>query len=252
MTESCLEVAAYLLCALDSDEQIEFESHLESCPDCCDEIAELAAVVTRFQDVELEPDLWPEDFGSRSRSRDPRGGRPGLRSDKSFGSSTFIAKPAAGSLDGDALREVTGSWSPRPDRRKFLRSGGLLAAAASVLFFARSPGDAEPSGEPFAAVTRTFQGSGPNVVSVSLSASPSGGSSISVTCTIAVLREARSPVEMTALWVRPTTGSDLYVTSWPLVPATMSVSAALPVALADIAELLLRDDSGAVVNSVTL
>ncbi|RIJ71369.1 zf-HC2 domain-containing protein [Nakamurella silvestris] len=241
MSPDCFELAAYLLCALEPADSLDFERHLQDCDRCTEELGELSTVVPHLYRA------WPEP-ALREPARPVRGPRP----------TALMLPPRAG---------------VHLSRRHLLTGLGLVAATGAVIAFSDPTGRSDPTGPVAAApgpgpapdptvdrtatgeveptVDRVFPGTGGNTIRVRL-ARADGGSILRVDCSIVAVGAAAGPPKTVSLWCGTSAGEDLLAATWLSVPSEVTMSMPFPVPVASLCRLQLRDVGGSVLSTVTV
>ncbi|RIJ79091.1 zf-HC2 domain-containing protein [Nakamurella silvestris] len=214
MNDICSSAGAFVIGALDRDEDRVFAAHLRTCPDCDREVGELAGLLAFTHAIDIDPSILAE-----LSDPDP------------------VTAPVP-------LR-------PRRDRRPLLIGLGAVLVAAAIATFAVlgafSGRDATP-GTAAVAMDRVFPNTGASTIRVQVTGTQNA-SSINVLCSIAASNDGYRTGRV-SLWVHTRSGTELEVTSWPVHEGTMTFPGEVPVTPDQIDLFELRDQSGQVLNTM--
>jgi hypothetical protein len=133
-----IDVAAYVLGALDKDEDEAFRTHLETCEECAKEVAWMSQVSSLLGDVELDRVLDDESMPELEAApeREPESEREANLEPKPEPEPTLDLGPEPESSRPN-LRVLDGALAGvRSERRRYRRRMSLVAVAAGVVVLA--------------------------------------------------------------------------------------------------------------------
>jgi len=215
VSEICSSAGAFVIGALDPEEDRVFAEHLEDCEDCEREVGELAGLTAFTHGIELDPQVLDE-----------------------------LTRPELPTAEPTTVRFLR--------RRSVLVGLGAVLVAAAIATFAvlGTLNGAGTDPAPAAiAMDRTFANTGASTIRVQVTAAENA-SSINVLCSIAASGGGGYRTDRVSLWVHTRSGSELEVTSWPVHEGTMSFPGEVPVTPDQIDLFELRDQTGTVLNTM--